>query len=192
MKKRRGWLVVFPGLQTSNGRRLVGIQAGAVVYVPGLQHCYEQTCSPVPVGVWPVIFTPAEQRAEPQPGRANIHRTGNQAHSDLPIKLLLVELRRIALKRRWNQHFKSPSAEKGRSKTCIIVVILRVEASVSADSPAGLPGHNQSSVRSNRETTVYEAPSVVLVRSEVCQTVFLRRHDLAEQVETLSYDSNNL
>lgn len=43
--------MVFPGLQTSNGRRLVGIQAGAVVYVPGLQHCYEQTCSPVPVGV---------------------------------------------------------------------------------------------------------------------------------------------
>lgn len=79
-----------------------------------------------------------------------------------------------------------------RSKTCIIVVILRVQASVSGNSPAGLPGHNQSSVRSNRETTVYEAPSVVFVRSEVCQTAFLRRHDLAEQVETLSYDSNNL
>lgn len=122
VKKRRGWLVVFPGLQTSNGRRLVGIQAGAVVYVPGLQHCYEQTCSPVPVGVWPVIFTPAEQRAEPQPGRANIHRTGNQAHSDLPIKLLLVELRRIALKRRWNQHFKSPTAEKGGPKRVLLLL----------------------------------------------------------------------
>lgn len=74
----------------------------------------------------------------------------------------------------------------------ILIVILRVEASVSVDSAAGLPGHNHSSVRSNRETTVYEAPSVVLVRSEVCQTAFLRRNDLAEQVETLSYDSNNL
>lgn len=51
MKKRRGWLVVFPGLQTSNGGRLVGIEAGAVMDLPGLQHCYEETCSPVPGGV---------------------------------------------------------------------------------------------------------------------------------------------
>lgn len=89
-KKSRGWLVVFPGLQTSNGGRLVGIQARAAMYLPGLQHCYEQTCSPVLVGV---IFRAAEQRAVPQPGRANIHRTGNQAHSALQSKLLLGEIR---------------------------------------------------------------------------------------------------
>lgn len=51
VKKRRGWLLVFPGLQTRNGGRLVGIQARAVIYLPGLQHCYEQTRSPVLVGV---------------------------------------------------------------------------------------------------------------------------------------------
>ncbi len=42
--------MVFPGLQTSNGGRLVGIQARTVMYLPGLQHCYEQPCSPAPVG----------------------------------------------------------------------------------------------------------------------------------------------
>ncbi len=51
VKKMRGWLLVFPGLQASNGGRLVGIQAGAVMYLHGLQHCSERTCSPVPVGV---------------------------------------------------------------------------------------------------------------------------------------------
>ncbi|KAG7502045.1 hypothetical protein JOB18_012571 [Solea senegalensis] len=50
----------IPGLQASNGGRLVDIQARAVIYMP-------------------------EQRAEPQPGRANIHGTGNQAHSPLQL-----------------------------------------------------------------------------------------------------------
>lgn len=49
MKNRRGWLLVFPGLQTSNGGRLVGIRARAVMYEPSLQHCHEQTSSPEPV-----------------------------------------------------------------------------------------------------------------------------------------------
>lgn len=54
VKKRRGWLVVFSRfLQASKGGRLVGMQAGGVMYLPGLQHCHEQppVCSPVPPGV---------------------------------------------------------------------------------------------------------------------------------------------
>lgn len=43
MKKRRGRLLIFPGLQTSGGRRLVGVQARAVMNEPGLQHCPERT-----------------------------------------------------------------------------------------------------------------------------------------------------
>lgn len=38
--------VIFPGLQTSGGRRLVGVQARAVMNEPGVQHRPERTRSP--------------------------------------------------------------------------------------------------------------------------------------------------
>lgn len=67
MKSRRGWLVVFPGLQTG---RLVSSGAGAVMYLPGLQHCYEQTCSPV------LVLFSAERRTEPSLSRAGLTSIG--------------------------------------------------------------------------------------------------------------------
>lgn len=42
-----------------------------------------ETYSAEPGGLRPVVFAAAERRAEPQPGRANIHRTTNRAHSAL-------------------------------------------------------------------------------------------------------------
>lgn len=42
-----------------------------------------ETYSAEPGGLRPVVFAAAEQRAEPQPGRANIHRATNRAHSAL-------------------------------------------------------------------------------------------------------------
>lgn len=95
MKKRRVTkkMVVFPGLHTINW--LFGIKARAVMHLPDLQHCYDHTCSPVPVVVYP-----KKKRAEPQPGRANIHRTGNQAHFAVhQSNLSWKKLRHIALKR---------------------------------------------------------------------------------------------
>lgn len=51
--------------------------------------------------------------------------------------------------------------------SCDFVVLLRVEALHSTDSPAALSGHNHSSVRSDWETTADEAPSAVFVRFQV-------------------------
>lgn len=100
-------------------------------------------------------------------------RSGEPSHSRAGLTSIGLQIERTPLSdqtspRRAPSHsFKTSSKwafsnllpESGRSRTCIIVAILRVETSVSADSPAGLPGHNQSSVRSNRETTDCETPS---------------------------------
>ncbi|KAG8004679.1 hypothetical protein GBF38_009047 [Nibea albiflora] len=169
--------------ETSNGGRLVGIQARAVMYLAGLQHCYEPTCSPVPVVVVNLLYS--EQRSsEPSHNRAGLTSIG--------LEIKRTPLSNQTSPRQAPSHsFKAskpasilanPTARRVNSsfKVCIAVVIFRVEASVSSDSPTGLPGHNHSSVRSNRETTDYEAPSGVLVRSKVCQTAFHRRNDFNE------------
>lgn len=71
------------------------------------------------------------------------------------------------------------------------VVIFRVEAPASSNSPEGLPGHNHSSVRSSRETTDYKDPSGAIFLSKVSQTTLHGQRDLNKQVETLYNVSND-
>lgn len=93
-------------------------------------------------------------------------------------------------KRRWNEHFQSRTDKTWNSKHIMLSLLLysvwkpQFRPTVRLGCPATTSA--PSAPRGNQPITKHP------VRSKVCQKAFLGRNDLNEQVETLSYDSNNL
>lgn len=139
--------MVFPGSQTSDGGRLVGIQAGAVVHSAGLQHRREGT----PVAGACRRLTPLlshRRSAEPSHSRAGLTSIGLEIERT-PLSDQTSPRRAAAHSFKTSRPGVETSVSEsrhrghGRSrrgfKTSIGVVVFRVEASGSSGSAVVAP-----------------------------------------------------